>query len=137
MMKENSPICVSEKLHCMARCKGCPAMTKANVPKKAIPTKRAREMRRMGSPYWRSTCGSTSIPTDTKNTAPKRSRTGFTSFSMRSASMVSANMLPITKAPKAALNPAFAASTTSPKHKPMLTTRRISELMILRFFFKK
>ena len=43
------------------------------------------------------------MPTETKKMAPKRSFTGDTMRSMLSASMVSARMLPIMKAPKAAL----------------------------------
>ena len=47
------------------------------------------------------TTGSTSIPTEIKNTAPKRFFTGVTMCSMRSASVVPAKIEPITKAPNA------------------------------------
>ena len=57
----------------------------------------------MGSQYCMSTSGLTNMPTDTKKMAPNKSLTGDTTRSMLSASTVSANMLPIMKAPKAEL----------------------------------
>ena len=45
--------------------------------------------------------GLTIMPTETKKMAPKRSLIGAVSFSIFSASSVSAKMLPIMKAPKA------------------------------------
>ncbi|EJX00695.1 hypothetical protein EVA_11197 [gut metagenome] len=73
-----------------------------------------------------------SMPTETKNIAPNRSFTGFTRCSMRSASTVSANMDPITNAPRADEKPAFVAIITIPRHNPMLTIKRVSSL---RYFF--
>ena len=76
--------------------------------------------------------GSTSMPTDTKNMAPKRSFTGATSFSILPASMVSASMLPITNAPKAELKPTFVDTTAIKQHSPSDTMSRVSLLMSLR-----
>ncbi len=68
--------------------------------------------------YSTSILGSTSIPTDTKKTAPKRFFTGSTSLMIFSASTVSASMLPMTKAPKALLNPTFVDITAMAQHSP-------------------
>ena len=72
------------------------------------------------------------MPTDTKKMAPKRFFTGSTSLMMRSASIVSARMLPITKAPKALLNPTFVDSTAMKQHRPSATMRSVSPFMSLR-----
>ena len=77
-------------------------------------------------------CGSTNIPTDTKKIAPKRFLTGSTSRMILSASIVSAKILPITNAPKAALNPTCVDITAMRQHKPNDTTRRVSLLRSLR-----
>ena len=76
--------------------------------------------------------GSTSIPTDTKKMAPKRFFTGSTSLMMRSASMVSAKMLPMIKAPKADEKPTFVEITAIAQHKPSDTISSTSPLMSLR-----
>ena len=91
------------KPHCMATFNVWPERMKPSVPNMACPSNIVTIITSMGSQYCASTLGSTSIPTDTKNTAPKRFFTGSTSLSIASASTVSANMLPIMKAPKAAL----------------------------------
>ena len=57
----------------------------------------------MGNQCATRSAGDTIIPTDTKKMAPKRSFIDEMAESMRSASTVSANMLPIMKAPKAVL----------------------------------
>ena len=72
-----------------------------------------RVMTTMGSQYWPIIAGSTIMPTDTKKMAPNRSFTGLTRRSMCSASMVSARMEPMMKAPKAAEKPVLAARTSS------------------------
>ena len=66
------------------------------------------------------------IPTDTKKMAPNKSFTGATSFSIFSASTVSAKIDPIIKAPNAAENPTLAATTTIPKHNASETISNIS-----------
>ena len=72
------------------------------------------------------TAGSTSMPTDTKNMAPNKFFTGSTSFIILSASIVSARMLPITKAPKAELKPTFVDITAIRKHRPSDTMMSVS-----------
>ena len=72
------------------------------------------------------------MPTDTKKMAPKRFFTGSTSFSMRSASMVSARMLPMMKAPKADEKPTLAENTAIAQHRPSDTMSSTSALMSLR-----
>ena len=103
MIKANSPICAIEKPLCMASLRLQPESRKPTEPKMACPTRMASVMMTIGSQYSRSTAGSTSMPTDTKKTAPNMSFTGLMSFSIMSASRVSAKMLPIMKAPNAAL----------------------------------
>ena len=68
--------------------------------------------------------------------APKRFFTGSTSLMMRSASTVSAMMLPITKAPNALLKPTWADTTAIRQHSPMATTSIVSSLMSLRAWRK-
>ena len=77
------------------------------------------------------------MPTDTKNTAPKRFFKGVTMRWMTSASMVSLRMAPMTKAPKAVENPACAASTTIPKHRPTARMSSVSSVMYLRIQRRK
>ena len=86
----------------------------------------------IGRAYSTSMAGSTSIPTDTKNTAPKRFFTGSTTLIIFSASTVSAKILPITNAPKALENPTCVEMTAIRQHNPSDTTRRVSSLMSLR-----
>ena len=50
--------------------------------------------------------------------------------------MVSARMLPITKAPKAELKPAFMATTAIRKHSPSETTTSVSSVISFRVFRK-
>ena len=69
------------------------------------------------------------MPTDTKNTAPKRLFTGSTRRIILSASMVSARMLPITKAPKAELKPIFVAMTAMRKQSPSEMMTSISSVI--------
>ena len=73
--------------------------------------------------------GSTNIPTDTKKMAPKRFLTGSTSFSIRSASMVSARILPMIKAPKAEEKPTSVEKTAIAQHNPRDTTSSTSALI--------
>ena len=87
---------------------------------------------RMGMAYSTRIFGSTSIPTDTKNTAPKRFLTGSTSFSMRSASIVSAKMLPMINAPKAELKPTLVENTAMAQQRPKATMSSTSLLISLR-----
>ena len=72
------------------------------------------------------------MPTDTKKMAPKRFLTGSTSFSIRSASMVSARMLPMMKAPKADEKPTLVENTAIAQQSPKDTTSSTSLLMRLR-----
>ena len=58
--------------------------------------------------------------------APKRFLTGSTTFSILSASMVSARMLPMMNAPKALEKPTFVLTTAIRQHSPRETMRRVS-----------
>ena len=62
--------------------------------------------------------GSISMPTEMKKMAAKTFFSGVISFSIRCDSTVSARMEPITKAPRALLNPASSAVSTIPRHRP-------------------
>ncbi len=90
----------------------------------------------MGHIYSTIMAGSTIIPTDTKKMAPNKSFTGATSFSIFSASTVSAKIDPIIKAPNAAENPTLAATTTIPKHNASETISNVSFAIHLRERFK-
>ena len=132
MMKANSPICVSEKPHCIAVFSGCPDRSTPVVAKSSWPRMTVRVMTTMGSQYWPIIAGSTIMPTDTKKMAPNRSFTGLTRRSMCSASMVSARMEPMMKAPKAAEKPVLSATTTIRKQRPRATMRRVSSFISFR-----
>ena len=92
---------------------------------------------KMGILYSHSNAGSISIPTETKNMAPKRSFTGLIICSICSASMVSAKIDPMTKAPKAEEKPAFVAMITIPRHNPRLTINKVSSFRKVLAFFRK
>ena len=94
-------------------------------------------MATMGHAYSTIMAGSTIIPTETKNIAPNKSLTGATSFSILSASTVSAKIEPMMKAPKAGEKPTFAASTTIPKHIAKETISNVSLPIHLRERFRK
>ena len=93
-------------------------------------------MATIGFQYSMSIIGSTIIPTDTKNIAPNKSFTGDTRLSMRSASSVSARILPMMNAPKAAEKPHKSATTTIAKHNPRATISIVSLLSIDLNFLK-
>ena len=128
-MKANSPICVSEKLHCMAVFSGWPESRKPPVLNKVCPSMIAKMIQRMGTMCCPMRATSTIIPTDTKKMAPKRSLTGLTRCSIFSASTVSARILPMMNAPKAGENPTEEASTTIPKQSPRDTMTIVSSLI--------
>ena len=113
-----------------------PESRKPRVLNRVWPTMMAAMMHRMGTMYSMISDTSTIMPTETKKMAPKRSLTGVTTCSIRSASMVSARMLPMMNAPKAAENPTLAASTTMPKHNPSATMSIVSSLIRDRVFFR-
>ncbi len=69
----------------MATRSDCPVTSIPNEPKTIIPTITAADSSSMGFQYRAITCGSTIMPTEMKNTAPKRSLTGVTTVSIRSA----------------------------------------------------
>ena len=86
----------------------------------------------MGPIYSTITVGSTIMPTEMKNTPPKRSFTGFTTFSMCSASQVPARMEPITKEPRASEKPEDTENTAMRKQSPMAVMSSSSLLIYLR-----
>ena len=75
------------------------------VPKSIIPTITTDDRMRICHQYMPTMAGCTIIPTEMKKTAPKRSLTGVTTVSMRSAKLVPASIEPITKAPRASEKP--------------------------------
>ena len=136
MINENSPICAIEKPQRMADLSDSPPNIKENVPKMPCPIKIVSTRQIIGMAYSIRIFGSTSIPTDTKKMAPKRFFTGSTSFSMRSASTVSARMLPMIKAPKAEEKPTLVENTAMAQHSPSATISITSLLMSLRTCLK-
>ena len=132
MMNENSPICVSAKPLSMAMLNGCPVASIPKVPKRIMPTTTTMLSRAMVPACATITAGSTIIPTEMKNTAPKRSLTGVMMRSMRSASTVPANIEPITKAPSASEKPDLTENTAMRKQRPMAIISIISSVRKLR-----
>src|SRR4028119_959004 len=98
--------------------KGCPANKDPTVTKSVLPKITTRVKIITGTAYFTKRTGFINIPTETKNTAPKRSFTDFTSDSIFSAWVVSANIEPIIKAPKGAEKPTCVANTTIRKQSP-------------------
>ena len=85
MMNANSPIWVRENPDSMAMRNGWPVMSIPNVPNTIIPTMTTADSNSIGDRYSTIMLRSTIMPTDMKNTAPKRSLIGATTLSMRSA----------------------------------------------------
>ena len=128
-MKANSPICVSEKEHFMEVFRDWPESRNPQVLRIVWPSMTAAMMLMMGTIYSMMRFTSTIMPTDTKKIAPKRFFTGATRCSICSASTVSAKMLPITKAPKAAEKPAAEAATTMPKQRARAVISSVSSFI--------
>ena len=129
MINENSPICAIENPHRIADFSDSPPSMKEKEPKIPCPIRIVITSMKMGKAYSTSISGSTSIPTETKKIAPKRFFTGSTSLMIFSASMVSARMLPMIKAPKADEKPTFVDITAIAQHRPSDTIRSTSLLM--------
>ena len=106
MMNENSPIWQKQKPDCTEVFKFLPERMKPSVADDDLKKITVAAIISMGTRYLTNICGSTSIPTDTKNTAQKRFFIGVMMRCMTSASMVSASIAPITKAPNAVEKPA-------------------------------
>ena len=121
-----------EKPQRMADLSDCPLTRNPRLPKKACPTRMEITNTRMGPAYDTMICGSTSMPTDTKKMAPKRFFTGSTTLMILSASIVSARTEPMTKAPKALLNPARVETTAMRQQSPSDTMSNVSLLMSFR-----
>ena len=137
IIKANSPICAKLKPDCIDVLSGCPDNKTPNEEKKAFPTIVTNVIRITGHAYCTRTAGSTNIPTETKKIAPNRSFTGLIICSIRSASIVSARIDPIIKAPSAAEKPVFVATTTIPRHNPKAITSNVSSFISFLTFFNK
>ena len=89
----------------------------------------------IGQMYSIKSSGTISIPTETKNMAPKRSLIGFTIRSILTACTVPASIDPAINAPSADENPMRLAITTIPMQKPTATTSAISSFNSPDIFF--
>src|SRR6187402_119710 len=96
--------------------KGCPDNKAPKVELMDCPKMVTNERITTGTACSYKASGAINIPTDTKNTAPNKSFTGFTKCSICSACVVSAMMEPIMKAPSAGEKPTLAAKLTIVKH---------------------
>ena len=83
----------------------CPVISMPNVPKTIIPTITTADKISIGTQYCAMMVGSTIMPTEMKNTEPKRSLIGTVTCSIFSAKLVPARIEPITNAPRAIENP--------------------------------
>ena len=126
IMKENSPICARLKPHKIEVCRFCPESSTPPAEKISLPAMVTIISTIMGSQYSTSSAGSTSMPTETKNTAPKISFTGVKRCSIFSEFGASAISEPIIKAPSAAEKPRCVARTTMPRQRPMEVTSIVS-----------
>lgn len=122
---------------CMAILTGWPESNTPKLANSICPAITTSVRIRIGILYSHSNAGSINIPTETKNMAPKRSFTGLIICSICSASIVSARIDPITKAPKAEEKPAFVAMMTIPRHSPRLTINKVSSFRKVLAFFRK
>ena len=129
MINENSPICAIENPQRMADFSDSPPSMKEMVPKIACPMRIVITSAKIGRAYSTRIIGSTSIPTDTKKMAPKRFFTGSTSLMIFSASIVSARILPMMKAPQADENPTLVEKTAMAQQSPNDTMSSTSLLM--------
>ena len=76
MIKANSPTCASEKPQRIAVFTGWPEMMKPRHEKATLPITTISVIRKIGQAYVTNIDGSTIMPTETKNTAPKKSLIG-------------------------------------------------------------
>ena len=129
MMNANSPICASEQPQCIAVFRLCPERSTPSDEKNSLPTRVTSVMIMMGMMYCTTIAGSSIMPTDKKNTAPKRSFTPEVRCSTRSACIVPARSEPARNAPSADEKPSAFASSTMPKHMPSDTMRSVSSFM--------
>ena len=129
MINENSPICVRLKPLSIAILSGWPVASMPVVPNTIIPTITTTDSSVIVPAYCTITSGLTIMPTEMKKTAPKRSFTGPTMRSMRSASGVPARIEPMTKAPSASEKPLSTENIAIRKHSPMEMMSIISSLM--------
>ena len=101
MMNENSPICARLMLAAMEVRTPAPVRKAGMETPMILPPITTVERTRMGSQFARTSAGSMSMPTETKNTAANKSRTGSSRCSMRAPSPDSATSDPAMKAPSA------------------------------------
>ena len=137
MMKENSPICTKLKPQCMAVFRLLPAANTPQMEKNICPKIVTSTRTMTGTMYCESRAGLTSMPTETKKTAPNKFLMGATSCSMRSASGASAIREPMINAPRAEEKPSLLAITTMPRHRPIETITRVSSFIKLLQRLKK
>ena len=132
MIKENSPICARLNPDCIATFKLSPEAMTPNVAKIIRPISTTKVRIITSTPYSAIIAGSIIIPTDTKKTAPNRFFKGSMRCSICLDSIVSANIDPIIKAPKAAEKPTIEAKRTIPRQSPIATINKVSSF---KYFF--
>ena len=136
MIKANSPICARLIPDCTAIFKFCPD-NKTPIPEKiGLNTNTTNVMSKIVPQCSNKIFGSTNIPTETKNTAPKKSFKPFIKCSIRAPSIVSDKIEPIINAPNAAEKPTLTANTTIPRHNPNEIMSNISSVIRLRIRLK-
>lgn len=106
-----------------------PEASTPSVEKISLPMMVATTSTKMGSACSSSSAGFTSMPTETKKTAPKRSLMGAIRCSIFSALGASAISEPMMKAPSAEEKPRCVASTTMPRHRPIATMTSVSSFI--------
>ncbi len=126
MMNENSPIWARESPDWIASRVPRPARKTPRVTPTVLPTSTSTVKPRMIHQDSRIITGLSCMPTATKNTAAKTSRSGRISSSRTLPSPDSAASAPARKAPSATENPPRWAIQASPKQSPTAPTTSIS-----------
>ena len=136
-MKANSPTCDKVKPVFNESSNEAPATKAAEDETNALITNVMITRERISFQYCIRTCGSIIIPTETKKIAPNKSLILCVSLIIRSLSIVSESMEPITNAPNADEKPTLLAMITMPKHKPMEIISNVSSLIYFFALLKK
>ena len=118
MIKENSPIWQRQNPLCREFLRVLPPKRKPMVAERGFARSIAKVIIRIVCQYFTTIKGSTSIPTETKKIAPKKSFMGLVSFIIFSLITVPERIEPITKAPSASDTPAFMEIATIIRHNP-------------------
>ena len=136
IINANSPTCARENAPCTDVFNDFQDTIKPKQEKATLPIITINVITKIGQAYCPNNAGFTIMPTDTKNTAPKKSFNGFITCSIFSVKDVSAKIEPIINAPNADEKPEYVANHTIPKHNPIVVKSKISSFSNFSIFFR-